>query len=168
MGLIKIVSGGQAGVDQGALLAANALGLQTGGWAPKGWLTEDGPAEEFMRSMGMTECLREGYVARTEANVRDSDATLLIVPVQSLKHREPLAGGTYRTDCVAESLDKPTYYVFYSGDVWMAVTRSGSTLPLKVWIGLMNIQTLNVAGPRASKWAEGCEKTVEYLIGELQ
>ena len=43
MFLTKIISGGQTGADYGALLAAHALGLETGGWAPKGWRTEDGP-----------------------------------------------------------------------------------------------------------------------------
>ena len=37
---IKIVSGGQRGVDQGALEAAVQLGLEFGGWAPHGWLAE--------------------------------------------------------------------------------------------------------------------------------
>ena len=33
---VKIVSGGQTGVDQGALEAAVQLGLEFGGWAPHG------------------------------------------------------------------------------------------------------------------------------------
>ena len=39
---LKIVSGGQTGVDRGALQAAMDLGLDWGGWAPKGWRSEDG------------------------------------------------------------------------------------------------------------------------------
>ena len=39
---VKIVSGGQTGVDRGALEAAVALGLEFGGWAPHGWIAEDG------------------------------------------------------------------------------------------------------------------------------
>lgn len=42
--LERIVSGGQTGADQAALRAARAAGLPTGGWAPRGWLTEEGPA----------------------------------------------------------------------------------------------------------------------------
>ena len=37
---IKIVSGGQTGVDQGALEAAVSLGMESGGWAPARWLAE--------------------------------------------------------------------------------------------------------------------------------
>ena len=40
---LRIVSGGQTGVDRGALQAAMALGLDWGGWAPKGWRAENGP-----------------------------------------------------------------------------------------------------------------------------
>ncbi|MBO7684653.1 MAG: hypothetical protein J6T51_08020 [Kiritimatiellae bacterium] len=39
---LKIVSGGQTGVDRGALQAAMDLGLPWGGWAPKGWRAENG------------------------------------------------------------------------------------------------------------------------------
>lgn len=39
---LKIVSGGQTGADRGGLLAAMDLGLDWGGWAPKGWRSEDG------------------------------------------------------------------------------------------------------------------------------
>ncbi len=39
---VKIVSGGQTGVDRGVLEAATALGLDFGGWSPHGWIAEDG------------------------------------------------------------------------------------------------------------------------------
>jgi len=42
--LAKLVSGGQTGADQGALRAARAAGIPAGGWAPAGWLIEDGRA----------------------------------------------------------------------------------------------------------------------------
>lgn len=40
MGLASVISGGQTGADFGALLAARDCGIETGGWAPKGWLRE--------------------------------------------------------------------------------------------------------------------------------
>jgi hypothetical protein len=42
MGLVKIVSGGQTGVDRGALDAALVAGFPCGGWCPAGRLAEDG------------------------------------------------------------------------------------------------------------------------------
>ena len=93
---IKIVSGGQTGVDRGALEAAVALGLNFGGWAPHGWIAEDGTIPEQYRekmqeypSMGGR---AQDYRERTKANVRDSHATLILV--DSL----PLSGGTKLTE----------------------------------------------------------------------
>jgi hypothetical protein len=39
--LERVISGGQTGVDQAALRAAQACGLETGGYAPLGWETEE-------------------------------------------------------------------------------------------------------------------------------
>jgi len=46
--LERIITGGQIGADQGALRAARAAGIATGGWAPAGWETEAGPAPELL------------------------------------------------------------------------------------------------------------------------
>ena len=45
----KIVSGGQTGVDRGALRAAISLGIEHGGWCPAGRLAEDGPIAEIYK-----------------------------------------------------------------------------------------------------------------------
>lgn len=37
---MKIISGGQTGIDQMALEQASKIGIMTGGTACKGWLTE--------------------------------------------------------------------------------------------------------------------------------
>ena len=73
---IKIVSGGQMGVDQGALEAAAQLGLEFGGWAPARWLAEKplGAIPEAYRG-AMREYPDQGsnaqnYRERTKANVR--------------------------------------------------------------------------------------------------
>ena len=74
--LRKIVSGGQTGADQGGLEAAKYLGLETGGWAPLGWLVEKGTAKALQEGFGLREWKHPGYPARTQQNVTDSDATL--------------------------------------------------------------------------------------------
>lgn len=76
-GVIKVISGGQTGVDQAALRAAKACGLPTGGYAPKGWQTEDGPSP-WLADYGLVECGRPGYPARTGDNVATADAVLWI------------------------------------------------------------------------------------------
>jgi len=99
---IKIVSGGQTGVDRGALEAAVALGLEFGGWAPHGWIAEDGtiPAQyrAKMREHPSAGSMAQDYRERTKANVRDSHATLILV--DSL----PLSGGTRLTEKTAVSM----------------------------------------------------------------
>ena len=90
---IKIVSGGQTGVDQGALEAAVQLGLEFGGWAPHGWLAEKPlgaiPAayRAAMREYPDQGSNAQNYRERTKANVRDSHATLILV------EKLPLEGG---------------------------------------------------------------------------
>jgi hypothetical protein len=70
----KIISGGQTGADQAGLRAAVILGLGTGGWAPFGWRTLDGPAP-WLEESGLREA-NGGYAFRTELNVRDADGTV--------------------------------------------------------------------------------------------
>jgi hypothetical protein len=77
MKLIKVISGGQTGVDQAALRAARTCGIKTGGWAPRNWMTLSGPQRDMLQGFGLSEH-SEGYAARTDANVRDSDATIRI------------------------------------------------------------------------------------------
>jgi hypothetical protein len=73
--LAKIISGGQTGTDQAALRAARAAGIPTGGYAAKGWLTEDGP-NPGLAEFGLVEAPVAGYPARTRLNVALADAAL--------------------------------------------------------------------------------------------
>ena len=129
---IKIVSGGQTGVDQAALRAARAAGLETGGWAPQGWATEDGPAP-WLADWGLVECEEPGYPARTRANVRDSDATLWLGDYHS-------PGG--RTTLDACRLQGKPFMICYP-----VTTRSSQVV---AWIRERSPAVLNVAGNRES------------------
>ena len=161
MSIQKIISGGQSGVDQAALFAATLLSLSTGGFAAQGWQTESGSAKELLEGYGLKECARPGYPARTEANVRASDATVII------SNERKLTGGSYGTECVAESLDKPVWRVWVNGHGVEEFVASGSRLTFAAWAAIHSVRVLNVAGPRASKWAGGEEATVEWLMGRL-
>jgi hypothetical protein len=68
----KIISGGQTGVDRGALDVALDLGIPCGGWCPKGRRSEDGKVPE---RYPLKETAATDYRVRTEKNVRESDAT---------------------------------------------------------------------------------------------
>ncbi len=130
--LDRVISGGQTGVDQAALLAAKAAGIPTGGTAPKGWETEEGPAP-WLADYGLVECDEPGYPARTRANVRDADATLWIGDQTSPGGKVTLGECRLRLKS------------------WVVVAE-GSTTPRAVagWIASHKIRVLNVAGNRES------------------
>ena len=66
--IAKIVSGGQTGVDRGAIEAALELGFPYGGLIPKGRLAEDGARPRRTASIA-------GSTARVPASARRSPRT---------------------------------------------------------------------------------------------
>ena len=73
---MKIVSGGQTGVDRAALDAALERGVEAGGWCPEGRVAEDGVIPE---QYPVKELPKAGYLQRTKRNVIDSDGTAIFV-----------------------------------------------------------------------------------------
>jgi hypothetical protein len=74
--LERVIGCGQTGVPQAGWRAAKAVGLATGGWMPRGFLTEDGPYPEFTALYGAWEAPTADHRQCVEWNVRDSDLTL--------------------------------------------------------------------------------------------
>jgi len=72
---MKIISGGQTGADKGGLLGARDLGIETGGFAPKGFRTELGN-DPSLADFGLIETESYQYPIRTRKNVEISDMTL--------------------------------------------------------------------------------------------
>lgn len=145
LGIRKLVSGGQTGVDRGALDAAIALGIPHGGWCPKGRLAEDGPIEAKYK---LQETDSTDYVVRTERNVIDSDATLIL-------YRERLQGGTLKTYNLAKQLHKPHLRV--------RIDRPVEIHAIQQWIINQRIRILNVAGPRGSSEPTIHGRTLELI-----
>src|SRR2546421_11605931 len=73
--LLKVISGGQTGVDRGALDAALALQVASGGWRPERRLAADGTIPPRYPVMGLA---NPGYAERTARDVAHSDGTPVI------------------------------------------------------------------------------------------
>jgi hypothetical protein len=128
----RIVSGGQTGVDRAALDVAIALGIPHGGWCPRGRRAEDGV---IAACYAMREHASAEYDARNEANVVDSDGTLIL-------YRGVLEGGTKLTRDLAARHRKPLLVV--------DLGAAPDAIAVERWIDDERITVLNVAGPRES------------------
>lgn len=129
---LSIVSGGQTGVDRAALDSALALGLAVGGWCPLGRRAEDGPIPGLYP---LRETPTQDYGQRTEWNVRDSDATLIL-------SRGRLTGGSARTAEHAHRLGRPLLTLDLDAAPDPALAAD--------WVRRQGVRVLNVAGPRES------------------
>ena len=123
----KIISGGQTGGDLGALVGAQRVGIATGGTAPKGYRTDAGPQAAVLRGFGLVEHVSSAYPPRTEANVKDSDGTVLFGTTNS--------PGCSLTIELCQRYSKP--YLL-----------NPSPARLQQWVTAREIGVLNVAGNR--------------------
>lgn len=148
---MKIISGGQTGADRAALDAAITLGIPHGGWLPRGRKAEDGQVALHYR---LCELASYRYRDRTLKNVEASDGTLIV-------SFGPLSGGSALTEAFCIRSDRPCLHLN------MEYTTLEHAVPMvKEWLVRYSIQTLNVAGPRASSDARIYE-TVRELILKL-
>ncbi len=147
----KIISGGQTGADQGALDAALKLGHLCGGWCPKGRKSESGRIPD---KYPLQEHTSASYPARTEANVRDSNGTLIFT------YCEP-TGGTALTVELAKKLNKPVYIFDFNQEA-----INPDPAEIFEWGAENNVYTLNVAGPRESG-KPGTQDLVESVMVQV-
>lgn len=139
---LRVVTGGQTGVDLAGLRAAQCVGLRTGGLAPTGFKTTAGGKPALAKTFGLTEC-HGGYSYRTRKNVQESDATLIIA-------HDMESSGTRLTIAAAETSQKPIYKLVLGGDGWRTMVKQDTVNAAVAWL-LAEIAdredfTLNVAG----------------------
>jgi hypothetical protein len=134
--LTKVISGGQTGADRGALEAAKKSNIETGGWAPKGFRTENGPDPSLGELYGLKEHESDDYRLRTLQNILDSDATIIFGTVMN-------SPGTRLTRRHLKDLKKLNLEIEF-GKPRMTSKEVAD------WILSNKIQTLNVAGNRES------------------
>jgi hypothetical protein len=140
--MLKIVSGGQTGVDRAALDAAIERGILYGGWCPKGGWAEDMPKPPGL--LASYPYLQETPLAdpnqRTEWNVRDSNRLMVLLDSRGLN-----SAGTELAIRTADKLKRPFLVVDLdaSGDIGRAAA----------WFyeGRQTQLTICIAGPRESE-----------------
>jgi len=153
----KIVSGGQTGVGRAALDIAIELGLEYGGWCPKeGW------AEDLVSPPGLLSHYPklqptplEKTEQRTEWNVRDSDATLILIRGSDVARSK----GTEFT--VAKAREHRRRHLI------LDLRDPDRQRKAMGWLeGLGAIHLLNVAGPRESE-APGIYEEGKIFVRQL-
>lgn len=150
----RIISGGQTGADRAALDVALELGIPIGGHLPRGRKDENGDVLPD-RYTGMQETDSDDVNVRTELNVQDSDATLILS--QGL-----LFGGSEYTEEMARKHGKLCLHIdFDKQDAVRAVPL------VRAWLSETRPRVLNVAGPRASDAPEIYSRARSVLAGAL-
>jgi len=155
---MKIISGGQTGVDRAALDVAIERQMAWGGWCPKGGWAEDlpNPPGLLARYAKLRETPLPHPLQRTRWNVRDSDATLIITDHDGMS----VSIGTMRAHHCAHRYAKPLLVVQAStpeaadqAATWLRAQRERFGPHM----------TLGVGGPRESE-APGIYAQAKVLI----
>jgi acetyl esterase len=155
--MLKIVTGGQTGVDRAALDVAVEFRLPYGGWCPKGGWAEDLPDAPGL--LALYPDLREMPDAdpgeRTECNVRDSDCLLILVDSAGIAASK----GTVFARACAVSLGKPCLVIDLD---------AGDALATAQAFIREDEGTLGIGGPRESEAPGIYAKARAFLRALLQ
>ena len=98
---LRIITGGQTGVDRAALDAAMRYGVACGGYCPRDYWAEDGKISTHYPLVALED---DDPEARTRANVGEADGLCIVSP-------EPVSGGTAEAMRHAEQTTTPTLHL---------------------------------------------------------
>lgn len=130
---MKIISGGQSGVDRAALDFCLENNIPSGGWCPKGRIAEDGSIADFYP---LKETRTANYEERTRLNIIDSDASLVLYDSKMDK-------GTLYSLATIKIFDKPYLQIDFSVE--------NELVSISNWLEDNKISTINIVGPRESE-----------------
>jgi hypothetical protein len=144
--IARLISGGQTGADRAALEVARELGIPVGGWCPANGWAEDLPEPPGLLALfpELTPTREQDHAVRTECNVHDADATLILLPPYDA------SPGTLLTLDAARRLGKPHL-----------LADAAHHRLVGAW--LPDGCVLNVAGPRESE-APGLHEATTTLL----
>jgi hypothetical protein len=145
---MKMISGGQTGVDRAALDVALKRGIACGGWCPAGRLDEFGriPDRYPLRELG-----DGGFAERTLQNVKDSAGTVIM-------YWRKLSGGTEQTVGFCVEQQRPHQLIDAS-----KISIADAAKLIADFVCQRKIEIVNVAGPRQSEWQEGYDYAFRAL-----
>jgi hypothetical protein len=149
VGVRKIISGGQTGVDQGALEYALQYHVPCGGFCPKGRKCETGRIPDHFP---MTETESSKYSVRTRLNIEHSDGTLILL------NGEKIGKGTALTIDLSNFLAKPYLILDLNSQMEDMIKE------FEKWVLVHDIQILNIAGNRESQSPGIQKQTFEILL----
>lgn len=159
--MLKIISGGQTGVDNAGLVAARKCGLSTGGHMPKGFKQEKGNAPHYRELYGMDESSSSDYTVRTDLNIKNSHATIIF-------YDGAVGKGTKRTMDKCSLMNRP--YVAYN---MLEHMNDLNSFIDRITNDLLNFRDkfgddviINVAGTRGSKLGMKNENILTIVLSE--
>jgi len=157
-----LLSGGQTGVDRAALDVAIARNIAYGGWCPKGGWAEDLPLPPGLLAKypDLKETPHADTAQRTEWNVRDADACLILVGAHGLEVSKGTAlakelAHRYRKPLFVADLNKPDMPRHTALWLRVQIARRGAGLKLAV------------GGPRESEAPGIYAKAAAFLAALL-
>ena len=158
---MKLICGGQSGVDRAVFDVAIARGLAYGGWCPKGGWAEDFPQPPGLlaRYPALQETPLADLAQRMEWNARDADACMILIDPAGID----VSAGTRLAEELAHRYRKPLL-IAQLGER-DAAERS------KLWLRVQQARhrdglTLAIGGPRESE-APGIYARAKDFIGAL-
>ena len=137
-------------MDRGALEASLDMGIEHGGWCPKGRRSEDGQVPNIYN---LVETSSKEYPPRTKMNVESSDATLIITKGVSGR-------GTQLTIRYCKAYNKPYMVVDLLDNL--------DHLPIILWLENNDVKCLNVAGSRESTHSGIQHQTRNFIYEVLK